>query len=171
MHQYEGPERRTKSELMDVKISMLHQDVSEMKTVLRELTSAITRLALVEERIATASAAQERAFAAIDKIEAALKEREGESGLYLDLLKVVKDYEKHGVTCQTFRNFVDTPCAECNCTAPPKAHPMSREEAFQLVADRVQCSEAGDNDGYALVTVSNAEAIVRAVERHHKIGE
>ena len=69
MHQYDGPERRTNPELMDVKISMLHQDVSEMKTVLRELTSAITRLALVEERIATASAAQERAFAAIDKIE------------------------------------------------------------------------------------------------------
>ena len=70
MHQhYEGPERRTNPELMDVKISMLHQDVSEMKTVLRELTSAITRLALVEERIAIASAAQERAFAAIDKNE------------------------------------------------------------------------------------------------------
>ena len=36
---------------------------------------------------------------------------------YFDLLKVVEAYEKHGVTCQTFRHFVDTPCAECNTTA------------------------------------------------------
>ena len=37
---------------------------------------------------------------------------------YFDLLKVVERYEKHGVTCQTFRHFVTEPCAECNCVAP-----------------------------------------------------
>ncbi len=35
---------------------------------------------------------------------------------YFDLLKVVEAYEKNGVTCQTFRHFIDTPCAECNST-------------------------------------------------------
>ena len=40
---------------------------------------------------------------------------------YFDLLKVVERYEKHGVTCQTFRHFVTEPCAECNCVAPVTA--------------------------------------------------
>jgi len=40
---------------------------------------------------------------------------------YFDLLKVVEDYEKHGVTCQTFRNFVDVPWAECNSAKPERA--------------------------------------------------
>lgn len=40
---------------------------------------------------------------------------------YFDLLRVVEAYEKHGVTCQTFRNFVDAPCAECNSAKPEQA--------------------------------------------------
>lgn len=47
---------------------------------------------------------------------------------YFDLLKVVEAYEKHGVTCQTFRHFVDAPCAECNCTsqqAPVQGEPVA----------------------------------------------
>ena len=37
---------------------------------------------------------------------------------YFELLKTVEAYEKHGVTCQTYRHFVDAPCAECNAAAP-----------------------------------------------------
>jgi hypothetical protein len=45
---------------------------------------------------------------------------------YFDLLKVVEAYEKHGVTCQTFRHFIDAPCAECNSRqAPQAAQPMA----------------------------------------------
>ena len=48
---------------------MLHEDVGDIKSALKDLTSAITRLALVEERMATASAAQERAFKALAEME------------------------------------------------------------------------------------------------------
>ena len=43
---------------------------------------------------------------------------------YFGLLKVVEAYEKHGVTCQTFRHFVDTPCAECN-SVPSQQEPVN----------------------------------------------
>ena len=36
------------------------------------------------------------------------------AGRYFELLKVVEQYEKSGVTCQTFRHFISEPCAECN---------------------------------------------------------
>jgi len=46
---------------------------------------------------------------------------------YFDLLKVVEAYESHGVTCQTFRHFVESPCAECNSVAQPvQAQPIIR---------------------------------------------
>lgn len=48
---------------------MLHSDVVEMKTALSELSKAITKLALVEERQAQTADAMERAFKAIGKIE------------------------------------------------------------------------------------------------------
>lgn len=52
---------------------------------------------------------------------------------YFDLLKVVESYEAHGVTCQTFRHFVDQPCDECNCTTQPvqAAQPMADEEKIE----------------------------------------
>lgn len=67
---WDGLERRTASELATVttKISTLHEDVTEVKNVLRELTTAITKLALIEERQMQFSAAQERAFNAISKL-------------------------------------------------------------------------------------------------------
>lgn len=48
---------------------ILHGDVGEIKEVLKELSRAINRLALVEERQAHTSAAVERAFVAIERIE------------------------------------------------------------------------------------------------------
>ena len=55
--------------VLTVKIDMLHSDVVEMKTALSELSKAITKLALVEERQAQTADAMERAFKAIGKIE------------------------------------------------------------------------------------------------------
>ena len=48
---------------------MLHSDVVDMKTALNELSKAITKLALVEERQAQTADAMERAFKAIGKVE------------------------------------------------------------------------------------------------------
>lgn len=48
---------------------MLHSDVVDVKTALNELSKAITKLALVEERQAQTAEAMERAFKAIGKIE------------------------------------------------------------------------------------------------------
>lgn len=55
--------------VLTVKIDMLHSDVSDMKAALNELSKAITKLALVEERQAKTADAMERAFKAIGKIE------------------------------------------------------------------------------------------------------
>ena len=63
-------------DLMDARLAVLHQDVSDVKAALKELTGAITRLALVEERMATAAAAQERAFKSIADTERRLSEIE-----------------------------------------------------------------------------------------------
>ena len=67
---WDGMERRSAGEFATVvaKISTLHEDVTEVKSVLRELTTAITKLALIEERQMQFSAAQERAFNAISKL-------------------------------------------------------------------------------------------------------
>lgn len=51
------------------KIETLHGDVRKIEAVLQELTAAITRLAIVEERQSTTAAALERAFKALGKVE------------------------------------------------------------------------------------------------------
>jgi uncharacterized protein YoxC len=74
MHQdtYDGTERRSgltaDITILSSRLQTLHNDVSDIKGTLKDLTNAITKLALVEERITNAVAAQERAFKAIDKI-------------------------------------------------------------------------------------------------------
>lgn len=55
--------------LLTVKLETLHSDVAEIKSAMNELTKAIMKLALIEERVGVAAAAQERAFAAIGKLE------------------------------------------------------------------------------------------------------
>ena len=56
-------------ELIDARLSTLHEDVTDIKAAVRELTGAVTRLALVEERLSMTGAAQERAFNAISNVE------------------------------------------------------------------------------------------------------
>jgi hypothetical protein len=62
--------------VLTVKLDMLHSDVVDMKTALNELSKAITKLALVEERQAQTADAMERAFKAIGKIEDRLSKLE-----------------------------------------------------------------------------------------------
>lgn len=55
--------------LLAVRIQSLHEDVGDIKGTLQNLTAAITKLALVEERLSVTMAAQERAFTAIASVE------------------------------------------------------------------------------------------------------
>ena len=58
------------SPVLNLQLKTLHEDVSEMKSVLKDLATAITKLALIEERQANAAAALERAFGALERVEA-----------------------------------------------------------------------------------------------------
>lgn len=76
---WSGPERRKDvvelNELAN-KLLSLHEDVSEIKGALKDLTSAITKLALIEERQTVTNASLERAFVAIGRVEDRLTELE-----------------------------------------------------------------------------------------------
>lgn len=58
--------------VLAAKLEMLHDDVVDVKDALAELSKAITKLALVEERQSQTAQALERAFSAIGKIETRL---------------------------------------------------------------------------------------------------
>lgn len=55
--------------LLSHRLDTLHADVGEMKAAMKELTTAITKLALIEERQTYAASAQERAFLVLSKLE------------------------------------------------------------------------------------------------------
>lgn len=69
------------------KLQSLHSDVSEIKGALNELTRAINKLAVIEERQTVAAASIERAFVAIERIELRL----------IDLEKLVPENRRVGV--------------------------------------------------------------------------
>ncbi len=54
-------------------ISTLRSDVDEIKTIMRELANAVTRLALVEERQAATSTAMDRMARAIERLDERLR--------------------------------------------------------------------------------------------------
>jgi hypothetical protein len=58
------------------RMATLHADVVEVKSAIKEVASALTKLALVEERQTHHAAAQERAFAMMEKIEGRMREHE-----------------------------------------------------------------------------------------------
>ena len=62
--------------ILSAKLQTLHTDVADIKGSIKELTSAINKLALVEERISNAVAAQERTFKAIEKMEERIEKLE-----------------------------------------------------------------------------------------------
>ncbi len=57
------------SDVLTVKLESLHKDVGEVKVALNRLSDAITKLALVEQQQGQLTAALERAFKAIGKLE------------------------------------------------------------------------------------------------------
>lgn len=57
------------SDVLTVKLESLHKDVGEVKVALNRLSDAITKLALVEQQQNQLTAALERAFKAIGKLE------------------------------------------------------------------------------------------------------
>lgn len=59
------------------KVDTMHQDVTELRSVLKDLTQAINKLALVEERQNQVTAAQERAFKVLEKIESKIEQIDG----------------------------------------------------------------------------------------------
>lgn len=87
MTEYIGRDRRTDSRLLNQRLDALHLDVGEIKDAMKDLTAAITKLALVEERQTQASVAIERCFVALERVDARV------SGLQ----ERVIDLEKHDV--------------------------------------------------------------------------
>lgn len=67
--QSQEPEVTHLVSVLSTRMESLHQDVGEIKSAMNNLSAAITKLALVEERQAMANQALERAFNAIGKIE------------------------------------------------------------------------------------------------------
>ena len=61
------------NDVLNERLNALHGDLSEVKSALAQLSAAITKLALVEERQSQTAAALERAFKTIDKIEQRVK--------------------------------------------------------------------------------------------------
>lgn len=78
------------SDILSVKLEILHQDVGEIKSALTKLSDAITKLALVEQQQSQTADALERAFKAIGKIEERLSTLEktvpknGETSAWVD---------------------------------------------------------------------------------------
>lgn len=64
------------TDLLNQRLGMLHEDVGEMKVALKELTSAVNKLALVEQQQAQMAGAIERAFKTIERIEGRITELE-----------------------------------------------------------------------------------------------
>lgn len=54
--------------LIAARLETLHKDVGDMKSGLKDLAIAITRLAVVEERLSSGVQAQERAFKEIGRV-------------------------------------------------------------------------------------------------------
>ena len=64
-----SPPQPTPADLLAHRLNALHEDVGDIKAALRDLTTAVTRLAVVEERQQQAAAAQERGFRALERVE------------------------------------------------------------------------------------------------------
>lgn len=72
MTDYCGPERRQEDQLLGIfqaQMKALQGDLIEVKTAIKDVARALTKLALVEERQAQSAVAMERAFNAIDKLD------------------------------------------------------------------------------------------------------
>jgi len=80
----QGPGCRVSSDTISARIEVLHKDVVDMKAIIKELTCAIVRLTLMEERIAVTMTNLERAFKAI----------EGMDGRVAEIEKQIPEYSR-----------------------------------------------------------------------------
>lgn len=72
--------QETEMALLTHKVESLHSDMNEMKLVMRDVASALTKLALIDERQSKMLETQERMFNLIDKLDSrvdALEKSEG----------------------------------------------------------------------------------------------
>ena len=76
------------SDAIAYQITQLHDDVTDMKSALKELATALTRFAVVEERQAQTAIALERAFKTLEKIEARVATQEGVSSVVGNSLQI-----------------------------------------------------------------------------------
>ena len=58
--------QETEIALLTNKVESLHEDMSEMKTVMRDIANALTRLAIIDERQEKMSETQGRIFKLLD---------------------------------------------------------------------------------------------------------
>ena len=99
------------------------------------------------------------------------------AGRYFELLKVVEQYEKSGVTCQTFRHFISEPCAECNspgiCGKQTKTQPLSDAQALEIFNDlekfmyQIEDEEMADEH----LAGQSLQFILARVAKAHRIKE
>ena len=72
-------ERRAHMDLLSEKIITLHEDVNEVKHSIKDLTLAINKLAVVEERLAHSNQLQDRLFKQQTRLEGRIDELEKKS--------------------------------------------------------------------------------------------
>jgi hypothetical protein len=76
-------------DVLGARFEALGKDLAEMKAVLRSVSDAITKLALVEERQTQAAASIARAFESLEKIDARLERLEAQHPSALLVARVV----------------------------------------------------------------------------------
>jgi len=72
--------QETEIVLLTHKVESLHEDMGEMKIVMRDVANALTKLALIDERQANMLEAQERIFNLIERLDNRVDDLEKEDG-------------------------------------------------------------------------------------------
>jgi hypothetical protein len=72
--------QETEIALLTHKVESLHEDMGEMKVVMRDVANALTKLALIDERQANMLEAQERIFNLIERLDNRVDDLEKEDG-------------------------------------------------------------------------------------------
>ena len=70
----------TEMALLTHRVETLHEDMGEMKVVMRDVANALTKLALIDERQANMLEAQERIFNLIERLDTRVDHLEKEDG-------------------------------------------------------------------------------------------
>lgn len=76
------------------RLDSLHSDIGDMKSTMRELTAAVTRLALIEERQAQATQSLERAFKEIEKCWGRIEANDAKVDARIDALEREQPLQK-----------------------------------------------------------------------------